>query len=179
MRSSRIFPLLLLGISSVCSAAAETPEQFEKLTWELGGGATGSFSLSAPTSGSNTTTTTISGMVGYFLKDGFEVLVSPYVGVFSGSGTQTSLGLLVGPEYNFNKSDVGDSFYAALQAGITFESESGGFSSSTFEATAIIGRRFEMLEHICWSPSVEYVYYASVPHFNGLTLTPLALSVIF
>jgi hypothetical protein len=121
----------------------------------------------------------LAGMVGYiFGQSGFELLANPNFSIYSYSGTstQTSLSLLLMPEYNFSPEHFADSWFVYLGPGLNYSST---LSAVNFEFMVGAGRRVQLFQHVSWSPQVSYTGINTISYFSNVNLSLLNFSVNF
>src|SRR5690606_23278484 len=89
----------------------------------------------------------------------------------------TAIALLAGPTFNFPfTDDISDAFFLFGGAGFTYAS-TGSASATEFTFGFAIGKRFEIVDHVCYRPNFGMVKVSGVdPTFN---VTPLAFSFVF
>lgn len=139
------FASFLIGTSSYAEL---------KPTWEISGATSGSFLYQSFGNNSSNQNFFIGSRASRFFLDQLAGFADVSFNSFSSNpgATNTVFSLAVGPQYNFC-ADIQNSFYAL--AGIGVQTVSSGAASATTNAFKYlfgVGKRFELLEHVVWSP---------------------------
>jgi opacity protein-like surface antigen len=165
---SLIFVSCLLASSTF---AAETQKPIP--TWEIGGSTNGGFaSTKSNYDGSKATNVFgIGALAGYFFDANWEAQAQlGYYNVSNDNGH--TLTFSVGPTYNFGMNPE-DAVYLGAQIGI--DSFNGGGTNSTtttrFQWEVHAGKRFSLMEHVTWSPEIEYAHVSDKTDTVGTTTT--------
>jgi hypothetical protein len=81
------------------------------------------------------------------------LMLGTNAGLSIGSGYST-YNLLVGPGFNFNKSDVANSAFASVKAGVEIN-RFYGLTSTDAVATLEVGKRFKLGDNVSYSPTIS------------------------
>ena len=181
-----VLPVAIFAFAWVASSFAVTgmPQGNER-QWEATGDTTGSFNLEKPKLFG------VAGNIGYFLdRSAFEISLGAGFNSYedSLSTTATSLFLAAGPILNMSPDDLEDSIYVGMRAGFA-RNHSGLYdlSFSSFAWQAFLGKRFRIVEHVCWAPEFDYYQRGDTVESDGTqvkgyhrwTVTPLRFSFLF
>lgn len=110
-----------------------------------------------------------------FILDRLAVFAQPYFEHFSpkSGSSRRSFSFLVGPQYSFD-ADIQNAFYAFAGIGLrNFHSTELSLSTTALKYSVGLGKRFELFEHVYWSPELNFVKYGRAEGSNPAESTTL------
>lgn len=114
---------------------------------------------------------------GYAFTNGFEF--DSNFTLYIGSGSTKTIALTIGPTMNFSPDDLENSFFMAIQGGVS------NFSFGSYSNTKALGylevaKRFKLIDGVSYNPGVEMTkYFDDASSDPVLSINLFKISVIF